>query len=155
MPPPDGGYLFNLVSPRTSPDGLCCLNWTHMILSQIHDILNVAGRDEFGLMAAHQLGVALADYLANYAAAMIEYAVIRKGRRVPSGIGQAPPEYVCSTSPNTPRLAAGMSCFAKASQDYSPKSVFDGRRRMKAKVEPCETQTAARPSAPDNPSKWP
>lgn len=61
------------------------------ILAQIHDMLTAAGRDEFELMVARPPGVALADYLANYVAAMIEYTAVQKGRKAPSWIRQVPP----------------------------------------------------------------
>ncbi len=61
------------------------------ILAQIHDMLNAAGGDEFELMVAQPLGVVLSNYLANYVAAMIEYAAAQKGRKAPSWTRQVPP----------------------------------------------------------------
>ncbi len=60
------------------------------ILAQIHDMLNAAGRDEFDLMVARPPGAALSDYLANYVAAMIEYAAVQKERKAPSWTRQVP-----------------------------------------------------------------
>ena len=61
------------------------------ILAQIHDMLNAAGGDEFELMVTQPPGAALADYLANYVAAMIEYTAVQKGRKAPSWTRQVPP----------------------------------------------------------------
>jgi len=61
------------------------------ILAQIHDMLNAAGGDEFELMVTQPPGVVLADYWANYVAAMIEYTAVQKGRKAPSWIRQVPP----------------------------------------------------------------
>lgn len=61
------------------------------VLAQIHDMLNAASADEFELMTAQPPGILLADYLANYVAAMIEYTAMQKGRKAPSWVSQVPP----------------------------------------------------------------
>lgn len=61
------------------------------VLAQIHDMLNAAQGDEFELMVAQPPRDALADYLANYVAAMIEYTAVQKGRKAPSWVRQVPP----------------------------------------------------------------
>ena len=60
------------------------------ILAQIHDMLSVAAADEFELMVAQPPGVDLTEYVANYVAAMVEYAAMQKGRRAPSWTRQVP-----------------------------------------------------------------
>ena len=61
------------------------------ILAEIHDMLDIAAADEFELMVARPPRVVLSDYLANYVAAMIEYAAVQKGRKVSFWVKQVLP----------------------------------------------------------------
>ena len=54
------------------------------ILAQVHDMLKDATADEFELMVEQPLPKSLSDYLANYVAAMIEYAAVQKGKKAPA-----------------------------------------------------------------------
>jgi hypothetical protein len=54
------------------------------VLAEIHDLLNAAVGDEFDRMVVNPPPVGLSHYLANYIAAMVEYAAVQKGRRAPS-----------------------------------------------------------------------
>lgn len=61
------------------------------VLAEIHDLLGQASPGEFERMTAQPPGVVLPDYLANYVAAMVEYAAVQKGRGVPAWTRQIPP----------------------------------------------------------------
>jgi len=54
------------------------------IFAEIHDLLQKAGGDEFELMTAQPPQKVLSPYLANYIAAMVEYAGVKKGRTAPA-----------------------------------------------------------------------
>ncbi len=60
------------------------------VLAEIHDLLNVAAGDEFDLMTANPPSVSLSPYLANYVAAMVEYAAAQKERKAPSWTSEVP-----------------------------------------------------------------
>ncbi len=53
------------------------------VFAEIHDLLNTAAADEFESMTAFAPPVSLPSYLANYVAAMVEYAAAQKERKVP------------------------------------------------------------------------
>ena len=60
------------------------------VLAEIHDLLNSATADEFELMVARIPQVLLSSYLANYLAAMVEYAAAKKGKKPPRWTEEIP-----------------------------------------------------------------
>lgn len=52
-------------------------------LAELHDMLHSATGDEFELMVKESPQARLSPYLANYIAAMVEYAAEKKGKKAP------------------------------------------------------------------------